>query len=315
MKHTLFSLTILIFLTSCSINKDWTKIESKIEEGLHDIEIVDDKIALAYSYGTGNIYKTTNGGKNWKKIYQFDSLYFEQIQFFGEKTGWITGSPNKLFKTENGGVDWVDKSIKSELENALIYGMYFQDTRNGYIAIIRRNDNEFISNIYSTNDGGENWLLVNSINEMILNLEEIDNSIYGTGNNVIIKDIHKKNDWKYSFRDTTNQVGQIRDIEINEAGKLIAVSFNGYVLDWTGEKWNSRKIIKNRIRSLTSVDHKTWIAAGDSNIERGNLFISNDNGKSWINIQREFPDIHRINKSKKRLWAVGKEGLIVTRRK
>ncbi|MBE9509826.1 MAG: hypothetical protein IMY71_03025 [Bacteroidetes bacterium] len=308
-------LVIVLIIISCSINKDWTKIESTIEEGLHDIEIVDENVAFTYGYGTGNIYKTTNGGKNWKNIYQFDSLYFEQIQFFDEKTGWIAGSPNKLFKTENGGKNWIDKSIKNELENALIYGMYFQDSRNGYISIIRINDNGFISNIYGTNDGGENWLLVNSINEMILNLEEIDNSIFGTGNNVIIKDIHKKNDWKYNFRDTTNQVGQIRDIEINEVGKVIAVSFNGYVIEQNSENWNSIRITKNRIRSLISIDNENWIAMGDSNKESGNLFISTDNSNNWAKIQREFPDIHRINKFKKRLWAAGKEGLIITRRK
>ncbi len=56
-------LVIVLIITSCSINKDWTRIESKIEEGLHDIEIVDKNTAFTYGYGTGNIFKTTNGGK------------------------------------------------------------------------------------------------------------------------------------------------------------------------------------------------------------------------------------------------------------
>ncbi|MFC2084715.1 WD40/YVTN/BNR-like repeat-containing protein, partial [Bacteroidota bacterium] len=258
-------------------------------------------------------YMTTNGGIDWEKIYQFDSLFFEQIQFLNEKTGWIAGSPNKLFKTENGGINWTDKSISSEMENAFIYGMYFKDIEHGYLAVINRNESGFFSNIYSTNNGGEDWQLVNSLEEMILNLEEIDNSIYGTGHNVIIKDIDKGDRWKYFYRDTSKQVGQIRDIEVNETGKIRAVSFNGYVIECTEEKFNIERITNNRIRNLISFNRDSWIAVGDTNIEPGNLFMSSNNGRNWLISKRKFPDIHRINKSENRLWVVGKAGLMMTR--
>ncbi|MBL7137968.1 MAG: hypothetical protein ISS17_04260 [Bacteroidales bacterium] len=41
---------------------------------------------------------------------------------------------------------------------------------------------------------------------------------------------------------------------------------------------------------------------GDTNKEPGNLFISNDNGENWTTIEQDFPDIHRIGKSNKKLW-------------
>ena len=173
---------ILIVLTSlfasCSTSKKWIKTVTKIEDGLHDIEIVNKNVAFAYSYGTGKFFKTTDGGVSWENIYQFDSLYFEQIQFIDERTGWLAGSPNKLFKTENGGENWLNVSLKTEPENSLIYGMYFQDINNGYVAIINRNKTGVTSNIYFTKNGGEEWQLINSIDEMILNLEKIDNTIH-----------------------------------------------------------------------------------------------------------------------------------------
>nr|NQU93742.1 hypothetical protein [Bacteroidota bacterium] len=82
--HCIFVMAIMI---SCSSGYDWVKHNLNISEGLHDIEVIDDHIAIAYSYGTGNVYKTKNGGRNWNKIYQFDSIYFEQIQFLDERNG------------------------------------------------------------------------------------------------------------------------------------------------------------------------------------------------------------------------------------
>ena len=70
---------VFILMSSCTTNNDWTITESKIDEGLHDIEAMDDDVAFAYSYGTGHLYKTTDAGADWEIIFHFNSLYFEQI--------------------------------------------------------------------------------------------------------------------------------------------------------------------------------------------------------------------------------------------
>ena len=222
---------IFVLLTACSINKDWVKSEIAIEEGLHDIEVINDKIAISYSYGTGNVYKTTTGGKEWEKIYQFDSIYFEQIQFLDKETGWIVGSPNKIYKTENGGESWIDKSLKTESTGAYIYGMYFSTQQMGYIAALERGEQGFYTKIFKTEDGGDHWTLLNQVDEMILNIEDIKGTLYATGNSVIIKDIDREKNWTYLFQDTSKQVGQIRDMEVNETGEMLAVSFNGFIIN------------------------------------------------------------------------------------
>ena len=286
-----------------------------ITEDLHDIEVINDNIVLAYGYGTGSIYKTINDGKSWDKIHQFDSIYFEQIQFLDEQNGWLVGSPNKIYKTENGGRTWLNKSLKHESIDCYIYGMYFEEINHGYIAALENSKSGFSTKIFKTTDGGNTWELINTIEEMLLNLEKIDGTIYATGNNVIVKDIHLKENWKYCFQDKNSQVGQIRDIEQNTAKKIFASSFNGYLIELIEENSQLHKITNNRLRSLTSVDKNQWIATGDNNKNAGNLFISIDNGKNWKPVEKEFQDIHRIEKSKKKLWLVGKGGLIISRKK
>ncbi len=306
-----FTLAILCLIFACSNPpKKWVKTNTNIAEGLHDIEAVNDQLAFSYSYGTGNLYQTTDGGKEWTKIYQFDSLFFEQIQFLNEKNAWLIGSPNQVWRTKDGGKNWVNKAPKDSVET-YIYGMYFQNVQNGYIAsIIRPN-----THIYQTKNGGESWDLLNVIPGMILNLEKINNTLYGIGNHVVIENVDQKDGWSYTFNDTTRQVGQIRSIAQNETAQLLAASFNGYILRKVADKWQQEKITKNRIRSVLPIQGKKWIAVGDKNEENGNLFVSKDNGETWTAKTDSFPDIHRITASSKKLWMAGKEGLLMTKEK
>jgi photosystem II stability/assembly factor-like uncharacterized protein len=106
---------------SCSASIEWEKIETKFDDGLHDIEVINDNIAFAYTYGTGKFFRTKDGGNQWENIYLFDSIYFEQIQFFDKNNGWIIGSPQKILKTKDGGYNWRACMIESEGENSMIY--------------------------------------------------------------------------------------------------------------------------------------------------------------------------------------------------
>lgn len=307
---TIYGIFLLSFITACSSHTYWVKTKSLITEGLHDIEMVNDKLGLSYSYGTGNLYKTMDAGKNWNKIYQFDSLYFEQIQFVDEKTGWMVGSPNKVFKTQDGGTTWVNQSIESEAKS-LIYGMYFENAKTGYIAPFDRKG----TRIYKTDDGGNTWQKINTIDKAIFTINKIENTLYGTGYDAIVKDIQQSDNWAYVYKDTTKKVGQIRDIVQNESGKIIATSFNGYIVELEQEDWTSTQITKNRLRNLIAYDKNTWITVGDTNKEAGNLFTSKDNGKTWEKTQKAWSDIHRITTSNSKIWMVGKEGLICSMKK
>lgn len=307
--NTRFILIFLFFSASLS-SQTWNRIDSKIKEGLHDIEIINDKDLISYSYGTGNIYKTNDAGETWDIVSGLDSVYYEQIHFTDDANGWLVGSPNKVFKTEDGGLSWKAVDIQSENESALIYGMAFKDKNIGHIVFLGQSG----SMIYETNDGGGKWDLVNTIKAGLLNIEWIGNSLYGTGYDIIIRDVEKPNNYKVVYRDTTRQAGQMRDIDMGTDDKLIAVSFNGNVVEQEGEQWKVRQLSKNRLRNVLYIGEGNWIASGDSNEEKGNLFLSSDNGLTWIKSKEVYPDIHRIVRGKGVLWMVGKEGLIMKKK-
>mgnify|MGYP005991046201 CR=1 FL=1 len=301
-------LTIIILTFNfCSTTKGWKNISLTSKDNLHDIEIIDNETALTYSYGTGKLYKTVNAGKSWNQISQLDSVYFEQIRFIDKKVGYICGSPNKLYKTIDGGFTWKDISLKDK-SYFLVYGMYFSDRNKGYFSGMYRTQKGMFSEIYKTENGGENWELVHKIKGAISNIKKIGNTIYGIGGS-IVKDLDKKNNYKTVYKDTTKQVGFIRDITINKNNNIKAISFNGYLLSKSNSDWNVEQITKNRLRSISYLND-VWLIAGDSIKEPNHVFKSIDNGNSWTPIKTKAPNIHRIKTFKNQIWMVGKNGYV-----
>lgn len=308
MKQVLVLLIILMQYVGVAQTTNQTGFFS---ETLHDIEIVNDTTLVAYSYGSGNIYKSENGGESWRLISQLDSVYFEQIQFVNESTGWIVGSPNKIYRTTDGGITWEDKSIEQEKQSqlALIYGMHFIGSNVGYVSVTNKSDKGLHTNIYKTENGGENWKEINEIQTALLNLEEFNGILYGSGTNVIIKNVDNREQWKSIFQDSTKQVGHIRDIEWLGDNELVTVSDNGYIVSGTEDKWSTDQITSNRLRCIKSTED-FLVIVGDNNKESGNFFVKRMNEEGWILSDQRYPDIHRIGISNMDIWIVGKEGLM-----
>jgi len=300
-------LLIIICLSICSCKKtapEWQRINMGFNDNFHDIAPINKNISIAYSYGSGLIVKTKDQGRTWKEVHKTDSIYFEQIEFPSAKVGFICGNINKILKTEDGGNNWIEIKIDSIPESAPIYGMKFIDTETGYLAFSERTKSGFESKIYQTTNSGVKWTEINSIPEMILNIEIVNNEIWASGHNVVLKNIDKNN-WQIVYKDTTKQVGQIRDFVISD-GKLIMAGFNGFIICKQESFITKEQITKNRLRSIISYKNRRIFAAGDNNKEKGNLFESADNGKTWKLIKLDFNDIHRLKINDGIIWGVGK---------
>ena len=108
-----------------------------------------------------SFHKSTDYGHNWSLISEFNNSQLWDIKFFGNMTGYITGTYhdyNQAFtfinKTSNGGLNWTE-----------IYRNYFAsirrfdftDINTGWIAGNKSDASLKISVIYKTTDGGLNW--------------------------------------------------------------------------------------------------------------------------------------------------------------
>ena len=305
-----FILPIWLLNISCDkVEPEWQRINMGFDENFHDIEPIDKNNIIAYSYGSGLIIKSEDQGLNWKEVYKTDSIYFEQIEFPSLHIGFICGNSNKILKTENGGNTWFEIKIDSISETAPIYGMKFITTETGYISILNRTQNGMESKIFKTKDSGITWKNIATLPEMILNIELINDELWASGNNVVLKNINKTK-WEYVYKDETKEVGQIRDFLIQDE-KLILSSFNGYIITIKGKEIIKKQITTNRLRSIVSYNKQKLIVAGDHNNEKGNLFESKDNGITWNVIQKDFQDIHRLKVKNGIVWGIGKKDELI----
>lgn len=297
---------IAIVYDSCEMKKTILEINNiGLKESFHDLCPIDEKSIIAYSYGSGLIIKSSDGGQNWNKVYQTDSIWFEQIEFPSPEIGYICGNTNKILKTQNRGDKWLELPIASIHPESHFYGMKFTSVNTGYLAKWEFVDNKFITKILKTIDGGLNWEEINEYPHLILNIDLIGNELWASGKNILIQNIDKQN-WEIIYEDEKKEVGDIRAFVVKD-NQIVMSSWNGFIIICKDKKLVSKKqITTNRLRTIIRMENGVLYTAGDNNKVSGNLFKSEDNGTTWEKFKGEFEDIHRLKTNNGVGFGIGK---------
>ncbi|MEJ2613814.1 MAG: YCF48-related protein [Ignavibacteriaceae bacterium] len=179
------------------------------------------------------------------------------IDFVTPGYGWV-GGPYSLFHTTNGGVEWKTLINKTALDT-LIEGFVFIDKSYGWMNIYEDNNN--ISKIYKTTDGGNNW------------------------------------DLQY----TSPPLSYVEDIRFTDMnnGFLLLRNYYNYLIKTTdgGATWHSHLIDTLDTSTLNKIfflNSQTGWAAGEK------LFTTTDGGINWTFLEdkyvgRDMRDIQFIN--------------------
>jgi len=104
-----------------------------------------------YYPGSSLLKNTTNSGLTWNSLPDFSNTeHLNNIFFVNNDTGWATTTSyaNYIYKTTNGGVNWITKSLPY---NALHYDIYFINPNTGWVGF------GSYHRIYATTDAGTNW--------------------------------------------------------------------------------------------------------------------------------------------------------------
>jgi photosystem II stability/assembly factor-like uncharacterized protein len=156
----------------------WTGLASGTNIDLNSVDFVNPLAGYAVGgeYCNWKLLKTTNGGDSWFDISNgipFTYGYAITVKFIDASTGFIGGgySPhyNRIFKTTNGGITWIQSTVapylnKEEEKNkeqlcTFKYGginsIYFKDSNTGFA--VAGDGGGFYRGIYTTTDGGSTW--------------------------------------------------------------------------------------------------------------------------------------------------------------
>ena len=94
--------------------KTWTFQDSQTAI-MFGVDFADSLTGFAVgtnvSFGTGFIYSTKDGGKHWTHIQDYNSGLMLDVGFYNSKIGWISGIHGRIWKTTDGGTNWVLQNV------------------------------------------------------------------------------------------------------------------------------------------------------------------------------------------------------------
>ena len=121
---------------------------------LHGIYFINEQIGFAYSGFSGvSVYKTTDGGANWREVKTTESFRATNMQFINAQTGFLA-TTNGVLKTTDAGETW---QIIETPERANVTNVWFNNDAVGYISVGNSFFTADTADIYRTGDSGLTW--------------------------------------------------------------------------------------------------------------------------------------------------------------
>jgi photosystem II stability/assembly factor-like uncharacterized protein len=315
-------LIILLMKLNLAVDKegDWEVLNSPVQDDIHDVFFLNDRIGWAYTYGTGIIIKTEDEGKKWDIAAKLDPAYYEQIQFMDSRIGWLCGERGQVYKTEDGGDTWENLGLSDRKSQYYFYAMYFFDAETGFVGGMRKDldgKTEFV--LLKTEDGGVTWRKIKKYpNVFLTTIFFITERIgFASGQYHIYKTTNRGESWTEVYKGPPEGRREgFRGMYFLDEKLGFAVNAGGEVLRTHdgGKTWIAKRITNTRLRSIVFVNENEGYAVGDKNEEEQCLFHSTDSGITWLAEKGNYADLHRVKSSPNFIWAVGKEGTLLKKR-
>ena len=314
----------ILFTNDKGLNWNYQSVKYDGRESLSTVSFVNNKIGYIGGLNFGEtqliIFKTTDGGLNWEKLptsLHIDKLEYSSSEsmifnfhFVDESTGFLW-KRNKLFKTIDGGVIWIQQPAFPQSPGFYNPIVNIQNGPNENI-YLSTNSTEGVQ-FYKSSNLGESW---NIIDELIPSVNNLTTGIFSIKNNLLYTEVFSDTPYKKELLRldlSTNQVsrttlngdlGSISDINFYEDTKGVLVASHLYgtsgriilkTLDSgnTYSTLDSFNVKSNNVANLKILlnENNIYTAAvidqydnTDYNDLALYLHISKDNGNSWKQI-------------------------------
>jgi photosystem II stability/assembly factor-like uncharacterized protein len=239
---------------------DGTQNPSRLSGGIESVQLIDQN-HLFLSDGK-LVYKTQDGGRTWKQIYEVTSGltqvgHIKGMCFINSEIGFLVVD-EYLLRTENSGENWsVVGNIKLGEREFFISSCYFVDSSTGWlVGGIWSNDQwvrkadiaAYVGAVLATKDGGRTW----EQQQVIL-----PEGYFQRGRRWLLRDVFFKN---------------------SETGWVVG---NG-VIFWTKDGGNSWNLAKAKDSDYCNVDFYDDELGWATQREGNDYAITKDGGRNWI---------------------------------
>ena len=203
-------------------------------DGTTVLSFVDRKTGFAFSQSMdrGRLWRTTDGGKTWQKLTDFDQTQPDfrltspsQLHFVDRQHGWLLASLYGVWRTEDGGMRWqkvfrtIDRKEVEQVRQGTFSGI------NGAMIVTTHG-------IYVTVDGGKTWKLTNN-NQGFSAIHSIDKNTAWVWRDSLFRTDDGGNTWHelYAWK-SSGEIFSTHFIDKNEgwaAGLELPESFGSVV--------------------------------------------------------------------------------------
>lgn len=152
---------LLIFTYSVSNYSQWQTYNVTSNGRFYDVSVVDQNVIWA-SGDSAKVYRTTNGGINWRLLNSgLPIIIYNKVFGLDSSNAWIV-SDTMLYRTTNSGTNWY-RQFYSPI--TYINKIHFFNANTGYLFCDELPMNDSLG-FFITRNGGLNWL--KSINSPVL---------------------------------------------------------------------------------------------------------------------------------------------------
>ena len=244
-----------------------------------------------WAVGSRYIYKTTNGGKTWRKQKSGVKSNLLAIDALNTKTAFVVGEKGVVLKTTNAGKKWTRKKIGG---GASLQGVAFVSTKRGYVCG-STGTKVRTGVIYTTTDGGKTWKRRFSRKNMEFRRVcangksrawALDVSIWLSSRVVYTTNAGKK------WRTVSTGVATPRTLISHGSKRLLLMAFDGWVgrsVDG-GKTWSKSQITPapaGWIMDVGYADSNTlWAVGGNPwpTVTEAWVYRSKDGGATWTRV-------------------------------
>jgi len=283
--------------------ENWNSILLDDNMYLYDIDFINESTGWATgSDGVStHIIKSEDGGNHWIQQKELESIWLGAIYATDENHVYTAGN-GKVFKTINGGADWID--VSPDLDDTYYNSVYFLNPDTGVVIGNYYDSTGSKCVVFKTMNGGDTWNKI-IIDEFygITDLQFLnDSSGYFIANTMedyflcktedifeswIKKSYFSNPIFSYQFIDTSIVFGVILDSLYR-----ITKSTDG------GSSWHNTQSFQYALSKVYFLNYDTSFLLGDIGGGNSILYKSTDSGLTWVTKKFSFPylDVHFINK-------------------